>query len=100
MGYAPPLINSVENNFVITNDEIKIFPNPFCSQTTLQTDHPFQNAILTVDNCLGQTVAQIKNLSGQTIPFNRNKLPNGLYFARLMEGNKIIAVAKLIITDK
>jgi len=49
----------------------------------LYTDNPFHNATLTVDNCFGQTVAQIKNLRGQTISFNRDNLTSGLYFYKV-----------------
>jgi len=86
-----------ENN---TKTDFTISPNPFSTQTTLQTDNPLHNATLTVDNCFGQTVKQIKNISGQTIIFNRDNLASGLYFVRLTEENKTIAVDKLVITDK
>ncbi|HRP38235.1 MAG TPA: right-handed parallel beta-helix repeat-containing protein [Chitinophagales bacterium] len=76
-----------------------IFPNPFSTQTTLQTDIPLHNATLMVDNCFGQTITQIRNINGQTIVFNRDNLPSGLYFVRLMQDSKIIAAKKLIITD-
>ena len=79
---------------------LRIFPNPFPSLTTLQTNSSFQNATLTVTNCFGQTVAQIKNINGQTITFSREDLPSGLYFVRLSEEDEIIAVDKLVITDK
>ena len=95
---------SAVNNFSITKS-IKIFPNPFCAQTVLQTDNPLHNATLTVDNCYGQTVAQIKNISGQAITFTRDNLPSGLYFYKVT-GDKgqgtseVIATGKLVITDK
>ncbi|MBI4931553.1 MAG: T9SS type A sorting domain-containing protein [Bacteroidetes bacterium] len=78
----------------------KLSPNPFSAQTTLQTEVQLINATLTVDNCFGQTVAQIKNLRGQTITFNRDNLPSGLYLLRLTQDNKVIAIDKLIIADK
>jgi hypothetical protein len=81
------------------NIKINIFPNPFSAQTTLKTDIPLVNVTLTVDNCFGQTVAQIKNINGQTVVFSRDNLTSGLYFVRLTEENKIIAVDKLVITD-
>lgn len=86
----------------VSSDEnaISIYPNPFSTQTTLQTNTPFHNATLTVDNCFGQMVAQIKNISGQTITFHRDNLASGLYFVRLTEENKTIAVDKLVIADK
>lgn len=81
------------------NNNFSIFPNPFSSQTVLQTDNLLHNATLTVDNCFGQTVAQIKNIYGQTVTLQRNALPAGLYFIRLTEDNKQIATKKIIITD-
>lgn len=79
---------------------IKIFPNPFSSQTTLQTSIPLHNATLTLSNCLGQTVKQIKKMSGYSLTFNRDNLTNGLYFVRLTEENKTILIDKLVITGK
>lgn len=78
---------------------INIFPNPFSLQTTLWVTEPLNNATLTVNNCFGQTVAQIKKINGQTVVLNRDNLAIGLYFVRLTEDNKIIATRKLIITD-
>jgi hypothetical protein len=78
---------------------VSIRPNPFSSQTTLQTDNLLNMATLTIDNYLGQTVKQIKNISGQSVTLHRNNLPSGLYFIRLTQNNKVIATEKLIITD-
>ena len=80
--------------------ELNVYPNPFSSSTTLRTDNLLKNATLTVYNLCGQTVKQIKNISGQTVILSRDNLPSGLYFIRLTEENKIIAVDKLVITDK
>lgn len=87
------------NNPVEEIKTIKIYPNPFSTQTTLETDNPLHNTTLTVDNCFGQTVAQIKNLSGQTVTFSRDNLPSGLYLLRLTENSKVITTKKLLITD-
>ena len=80
--------------------EFSFLPNPFSTQTTLQTDIPLKNATLTIYNCFGQAVKEIKNISGQTAILSRDDLASGLYFVRLTEGNKIIAADKLVITDK
>jgi len=79
---------------------VSVFPNPFSVQTTLQTDNLLHNATLTVYNCFGQTVKQIKNIWGQTVVLSRDNLASGLYFVRLTEDNKTIAVGKLVIADK
>jgi len=83
------------------NDDLKvtIFPNPFSTQTVLQTDNLLKNATLTVLNCFGQTVKQIKNISGQTVVLSRDNLASGLFFIRLTENNRTLAVNKLVITD-
>lgn len=80
-------------------DKFSIFPNPFSTQTTLQTDNLFKDATLTVYNSFGQQVKQIKNISGQTITLHRDNLPSGLYFLHLTQDNKTITTDKLIITD-
>ncbi len=77
---------------------IKIFPNPFSSQTTLSTETPFKYATLSVDNCFGQTVKRITNITGNTISISRDNLPTGLYFISLTDSNKTYAT-KIIITD-
>jgi Tol biopolymer transport system component len=81
------------------NSLFTIFPNPFSIQTTLQTDIFLHNATLTVENCLGQTVVQMKNISGQTVTFHRNNLQSGLYFIRLTQDNQLITTNKILITD-
>ena len=88
-------INEIENY-----SRLSISPNPFSAQTVLQTDNLLKNATLSIVNCFGQTVSHIKNISVQTIVFSRDNLASGLYFVRLTEENKTIAVDKLVIADK
>jgi hypothetical protein len=85
-------INSVNN--------VNCYPNPFYTETSLQTNKLFKNATLTIYNSYGQMVKQIDNLAGQTIIFQRDNLPSGLYFFRLTQDNKIIVTNELVITDK
>jgi hypothetical protein len=94
-------INNCETgiNEIISLSQVQIFPNPFSSQTTLQTNKTFKGATLTVYNLFGQQVKQIKNISGQTFTLHRDNLQSGLYFLQLTEENKIIATEKLIISD-
>jgi hypothetical protein len=90
------LLNGVHD---IYDDQFSTSPNPFSTQTTLHAGIPLHNATLTVDNCFGQTVKQIKNIRGQTVTLSRDNLPSGLYFIRLMQEGKILATDKLIIAD-
>jgi hypothetical protein len=86
-------------NFEPIKDIIKVYPNPFSSQTTLHTSKMFKNATLTVYNSIGLEIKQIKNIYGQTITLHRDNLPSGLYFIRLTQDNKVIATDKLIVTE-
>lgn len=76
-----------------------IYPNPFSTQTTLHTDVILKSATLIVYNSIGQPVKQIDNISGQTILLSRDVLANGLYFICLTEGDKLIAMDKVVISD-
>jgi hypothetical protein len=94
-------LNPVGINSVFSEKpSVSIFPNPFSTETTFQTDKLFLDATLTVYNSFGQTVKQIKNISERTVAISRDNLASGLYFVRLTEENKTIAVYNLVITDK
>lgn len=85
----------------IRNDEtISVYPNPFFSEITLQSNKILNDATLTVYNSSGQQVKQIKNISGKTITLHRDNLSSGLYFIRLTQNNENFGTAKLVIIDK
>jgi photosystem II stability/assembly factor-like uncharacterized protein len=87
---------------IVSNDDmhsLKVFPNPFSSEVTIQTKKILHNATLIVSNCFGQTVKEMNNINGQTVSLLRDNLANGFYFVRLTEENKIIETAKIVITD-
>jgi uncharacterized repeat protein (TIGR03803 family) len=77
-----------------------VSPNPFSTQTVLQTDRRLTNASLIVYNSVGQTVRRVDNLAGGTIIFHRDNLPCGLYFVRLTQDGNTISADKFVITDK
>ena len=81
------------------DEDVYVYPNPFSTQTTLQTSKMFIDATLTVYNSFGQQVKQLKNISGQAVTLHMDTLPSGLYFTRLTQDNKIIARNNLVITD-
>ncbi|TND10315.1 MAG: hypothetical protein FD123_563 [Bacteroidetes bacterium] len=78
---------------------VSIFPIPFSSATTVQTDEPFKNATLTVYNFCGQATRKTEHISGQMFTLYREDLLSGVYFFSLTEDNKIIIAGKLLITD-
>ena len=91
-------ITSIDDLFF--DSTLKIFPNPFSSSTTILVKEYLKDATLIVYNSFGQTVKEIKNISGQTCTLSRENLANGLYlFVQLKEGNKT-HTQKLVIFDK
>lgn len=78
---------------------IDVFPNPFSTQVVIQANTFLNNATLTVCNCLGQTIKQLKNISGETVTFYRDDLPSGLYFLHITQDNKTLVTEKLVIVD-
>ncbi|MDD2987171.1 T9SS type A sorting domain-containing protein [Flavobacterium sp.] len=86
-------------NYSTNHEYIKIYPNPFSTQTTLEIVNHSKNAMLTLYNAIGQKVIQMDNLNGDRITINRDNLPSGLYFVHLSANNKTLSVNKLIITE-
>lgn len=80
-------------------NKLTIFPNPFSTHSVLKSEHFLENVTLTMDNVFGETVRQIKNISGHTVTLSRDNLPCGLYFVRLAQNNRIIITKKILITD-
>jgi hypothetical protein len=87
-------------NDFIGHSIINIFPNPFSSQTILNTDKVLKNATLTLYNSLGMVVRQMINLNGKSITLHRDNLSSGIYWVHLSEDNQTIDNDKLIIIDK
>jgi len=75
-----------------------IYPNPFSGEATFHTSAALRNARLMIYNSQ-QLVKQIDGISDQTFTFNRENLSSGLYWIKLVQENRVIAIRKLIITD-
>ena len=81
------------NNFVF-----KVYPNPFSYETTFLANESLKNASLIVYNSY-RTVRQINNISGQKFTFQRGNLSSGIYWIKLVQDEKVIAIEKLIIAN-
>lgn len=56
---TPDTSTALSVNEYKINENILLYPNPFCTQTTLHKDKPFHNATLTVDNCFGNYLCYV-----------------------------------------
>jgi len=96
--FASNPLTSVQN-YKEKESHFTLFPNPFSTQTTIQSDHFIQNGSLTIYNSLGEVVSQINNINGQSVIIERGYLANGLYFIRLTEGSHEMMLKKVIVVD-
>jgi hypothetical protein len=90
--------SSIQSN-ASREHSIKIYPNPFETETVIQTDILLHDGNLTLYNSLGQIVKQISNISGHQVTLQRDNLTSGLYFIQLTERNQIIGSGKLMIKE-
>jgi hypothetical protein len=87
------------NTDILQASDVFSYPNPFTTQTILQTKNNLQNAALVLYNSSGQKVREINPINGQTVTLMRENLPAGIYFVQITENSKITASAKLIIVQ-
>lgn len=92
------IITSLSQNE--SSGRVKLFPDPFFTQATLQSEEHLQNATLIVYNSVGQEVSRMDHLTGQTFVLKRYNLPGGLYFFMITENGKAVSADKFIIAEE
>ncbi|HZV70686.1 MAG TPA: T9SS type A sorting domain-containing protein [Saprospiraceae bacterium] len=93
----PCIMNSIENQN--NNQSISIYPNPFSTETKVQSETPFRDLTIKIFDIRGQVVRQIEHQSGNEISLQRDDLSEGIYFVQLVEENKIIEMRRLIVVE-
>ncbi|MEI6816791.1 MAG: T9SS type A sorting domain-containing protein [Bacteroidota bacterium] len=84
--------------YINNNEGFNLFPNPFTSQTTLTLQGTYHHPSLFIYNLLGQEVQNIYAGSNKQIVINRNNLPGGMYFYKLMDDDKqVIGTGKMVM---
>lgn len=84
----------------LKNNQLKLFiaPNPFDTFTSITFDNVKKEKLnLQLLNVLGQMVLQINNITDSNVQINKNGLPNGLYFIRLLKDSQVVGTDKLMI---
>ncbi|MGD0711538.1 MAG: immunoglobulin domain-containing protein [Bacteroidales bacterium] len=72
-------------------------PNPFSSFSEITSDKDFNNAELTIYDASGNTVKQIKNISGNTIFISRQGMTNGTYFYKISGQHMFTSSGEFIV---
>ena len=79
------------------NDNIKIYPNPFSSQSVIEAHNFNEELTMTLFNSQGQLVHQIHHRDGNHIILERNGLPAGSYFLKLQDHHHVSVLPVIII---
>ena len=81
------------------SSEVKIYPNPFTSQATIEIkDFKNDDYELHIYNLLGEDVLKSLITSELTV-INRGELPSGIYFIQVRSKKEIIANQRVIIQN-
>jgi hypothetical protein len=79
---------------------ISTYPNPFLSQTILQSGYPLQDATLKFYDSFGRDIRQIQHVSGESIVIQREGLAPGIYFLKVMQNNQLLKTEKIAVAEE
>ena len=78
---------------------VTLFPNPIISSGILQLNYPSRNVTITILNTYGQIVMQQTNITTSSVIISREMLASGLYFIKVEEEGKLLAIKKVVFSD-
>jgi uncharacterized delta-60 repeat protein len=78
---------------------MKVYPNPFSTQTTLSFGRHLANAEVVILNALGQVVASYNNIHGNSYSIPRERLSEGLYQVVVIQNDQRMMSAPIIIVN-
>jgi len=78
---------------------IKVYPNPFKTTTTIFIDDELLTSPLEIKmyDIFGREIRRINKIKNNEIDITRDNLTGGLYFIKIISGNKILDSRKIII---
>jgi len=84
----------------IDQEEFQVFlyPNPASSVLVLRSVVSLENALLVIYNTIGQIAKNIDNLYGNENTLYMDDLPNGVYYALVIQRNLSSTVQKIVIS--
>lgn len=87
------------SNQNVSLHHISIYPNPFSTAATLETDQELEGAHILVYNAMGQEAMEIGNVSGRSITLQRGDLPSGFYSLIIQKDQKPAGRAVFIVSE-
>ena len=80
-----------------SNQPLSMYPNPFSSETRIETGEQISYPSLTIYNAIGQRVRELVNVAGPTIILQRGSLPVGVYLVQLLRGDGMVMKGKVVV---
>jgi hypothetical protein len=74
-----------------------VSPNPFTTQATINFSNEIHNATFSLYNLLGEKIAEIAGINGESFQFNRGNLLSGVYVFEVREKEKSIGRGKAVV---
>lgn len=79
--------------------DLKITPNPFSGRTMISAVGLNGSGLINIRNAAGQLVTHEKITDINSFYWDGSKLPNGFYFAEIIQNNQIKSVGKMVIAN-
>jgi endoglucanase len=85
-------------NHLKTVPVIKVYPNPAQDYVLIElSERPLMDVRLNVIDISGRLLLSLDEINTQLIKIDTHDLMNGIYFLRLLEGEKIIGLTNIVI---
>jgi hypothetical protein len=81
----------------ISNTTLNVSPNPFTTTATVTFNKELHSATFSLYNLLGEKVAAISGISGESFQFKRGNLQSAVYIFEVREKGKNIGRGKAVI---
>ncbi len=78
------------------DSELSIYPNPFSCETVISFNKAQNNSTITIVNSLGEIIKSVQ-FNGTDYILERKDMTDGIYFVQIIDDNKVVSTAKLIV---
>lgn len=102
----PIVTNTTVNKYVEENAiqelekvNVKVYPNPFNNQTTIEFSKAMVNSEIKIYNIFGQEVFMSSKINGNKLVIDRGNNPSGIYFVKVTSSKMESQTLKLIVKD-
>ncbi|HEY4797491.1 MAG TPA: phospholipase D-like domain-containing protein [Bacteroidia bacterium] len=86
--HTPNPCPATDVEFISSENEVRIFPNPFSDKVIVQMDHPASAVLVKITDLLGNTLLAKEYGQINEAALSLNALNSGIYFLSIQSGDK------------